>query len=76
MIDAITRQQIGVVERASQVFLKLRLVELLDSGACYIANILLLIGQLSTEGRKRKSVCVCNARRFSHPAGRTFVRQR
>lgn len=56
MIAAITRQQVGTVERALQIFLKLGLVELLDGGAYYMSNIELLIGQSSTEGeRKRKA---------------------
>ena len=36
MIATITRQQIGTVERALQIFLKLGLVEVLDSGTFYI----------------------------------------
>ena len=38
MIATITRQQIGTVERALQIFLKLGLVEVLDSGTFYIHN--------------------------------------
>ena len=49
MIATITRQQIGTVERALQIFLKLGLVEVLDSGTFYMSNIELLIGQSSTE---------------------------
>lgn len=49
MIVTITRQQIGTVERALQIFLKLGLVEVLDSGTFYMSNIELLIGQSSTE---------------------------
>ena len=45
MIATITRQQIGTVERALQIFLKLGLVEVLDSGTFYMSNIELLIGQ-------------------------------
>ena len=37
------------VERALQIFLKLGLVEVLDSGTFYMSNIELLIGQSSTE---------------------------
>ena len=48
MIATITRQQIGTVERALQIFLKLGLVEVLDSGTFYMSNIELLIGQSST----------------------------
>ena len=49
IIATITRQQIGTVERALQIFLKLGLVEVLDSGTFYMSNIELLIGQSSTE---------------------------
>ena len=54
MIATITRQQIGTVERALQIFLKLGLVEVLDSGTFYMRNIELLIGQSSTEGERKK----------------------
>ena len=36
MIATITRQQIGTVERALQIFLKLGLVEVLESGTFYM----------------------------------------
>lgn len=55
MIATITRQQIGTVKRALQIFLKLGLVELLDSGAYYMSNIELLIGQSSTEGERKRA---------------------
>ncbi len=56
MIATITRQQVGTVERALQIFMKLGLVEPLQNGAFYMSNIELLIGQSSTEGeRKRKA---------------------
>ena len=55
MIATITRQQIGTVERALQIFLKLGLVELLDTGAYYMSNIELLIGQASTEGERKRA---------------------
>ena len=38
MIATITRQQIGTVERALLIFLKLGLVEVLDSGTFYMSN--------------------------------------
>lgn len=50
MIATITRQQVGTVERALQIFMKLGLVEPLQNGALYMSNIELLIGQSSTEG--------------------------
>ena len=54
MIATITRQQIGTVERALQIFLKLGLVEQLQNGALYMSNIELLIGQSSTEGERKR----------------------
>ena len=45
MIATITRQQVGTVERALQIFLKLGLVEPLQNGALYMSNIELLIGK-------------------------------
>ena len=54
MIATITRQQVGTVERALQIFMKLGLVEPLPSGALYMSNIELLIGQSSTEGERKR----------------------
>ena len=54
MIATITRQQIGTVERALKIFMKLGLVEPLPSGALYMSNIELLIGQSSTEGERKR----------------------
>ena len=55
MIATITRQQIGTVERALQIFWKLGLVEVLDSGTFYMSNIELLIGQSSTEAERKRA---------------------
>ena len=54
MIATITRQQVGTVERALQIFMKLGLVEPLDNGALYMSNIELFIGQPSTEGERKR----------------------
>ena len=54
MIATITRQQVGTVERALQIFMKLGLVEPLDNGALYMSNIELFIGQSSTEGERKR----------------------
>ena len=54
MIATITRQQVGTVERALQIFLKLGLVEPLQNGALYMSKIELLIGQSSTEGERKR----------------------
>ena len=54
MIATITRQQVGTVERALQIFMKLGLVEPLDNGALYMSNIELFIGQYSTEGERKR----------------------
>ena len=54
MIATLTRQQVGTVERALQIYLQLGLVELMTDGAYYMSNIELLIGQSSTEGERKK----------------------
>ena len=54
MIATLTRQQVGTVERALQIFMKLGLVEPLQNGALYMSNIELLIGQSSTEGERKR----------------------
>ncbi len=60
MIATITRQQICTVERALQIFLKLGLVEVLDSGTFYMSNIELLIGQSSTEAERKRAARLQN----------------
>ena len=60
MIATITRQQIGTVERALQIFLKLGLVEVLDCGTFYMSNIELLIGQSSTETERKRAARLQN----------------
>ena len=60
MIATITRQQIVTVERALQIFLKLGLVEVLDSGTFYMSNIELLIGQSSTEAERKRAARLQN----------------
>ena len=72
MIATITRQQVGTVERALQIFMKLGLVEPLPSGALYMSNIELLIGQSSTEGERKRRPGRTNV----HHIKRTFVHQR
>ena len=60
IIATITRQQIGTVEKALQIFLKLGLVEVLDSGTFYMSNIELLIGQSSTEAERKRAARLQN----------------
>ncbi len=85
MIATITRQQVGTVEKALQIFMKLGLVEPLQNGALYMSNIELLIGQSSTEGSgnavqgwlcRNKRHCRKPWRTNVHQTGRTFVHQR
>lgn len=58
MIATITHHQIGTVERALNIFLKLGLMERVPDGSFYMSNIELFIGQSSTEGA------------WVHPTGR------
>ena len=53
MIATLTRHQIGTVERALEIFRQLGLVEQLDSGAFYMTDIELMIGQSSTEAERK-----------------------
>ena len=80
MIATITRQQVGTVERALQIFMKLGLVEPLQNGALYMSNIELLIGQSSTGGQgwlcRSKKPCQRPGRTNVHHIKRTFVHQR
>ena len=66
MIATITRQQIGTVGRALQIFLKLGLVEVLDSGTFYMSNIELLIGQSSTEAERKRAARLQNMALSAH----------
>ncbi len=54
MIATITRQQIGTVERALQIYTQLGLVEQLENEVYYMTNLELLIGQSSTEGERKR----------------------
>ena len=54
MIATLTRHQIGTVERALEIFRQLGLVEQLDSGAFYMTDIELMIGQSSTEAERKR----------------------
>ena len=55
MIATLTRHQIGTVERALEIFRQLELVEQLDSGAFYMTDIELMIGQSSTEAERKRA---------------------
>ncbi len=85
-IATFTRHQVGTVERALKVFLEFGLVEILNDGAYYMADIQLLIGQSSTEGERKKKERMRLQRQKLLPsggadicppyAGGTFVHQR
>ena len=60
MIATLTRHQIGTVERALEIFRQLGLVEQLDSGAFYMTDIELLIGQSSTEAERKRAARLAN----------------
>ena len=60
MIATLTRQQIGTVERALEIFRQLGLVEQLDSGAFYMTDIELMIGQSSTEAERKRAARLAN----------------
>ena len=54
MIAAITRHQVGTVEKALKIFQQMGLIEILDSGAIYMLNIQNYIGESTTEADRKK----------------------
>jgi predicted phage replisome organizer/uncharacterized phage protein (TIGR02220 family) len=54
MIASITRQPIGVVEKALVVFKNLGLIDVLEGGAIYMSDIELFVGQSSDEAERKK----------------------
>ena len=76
MIATLTRQQVGTVERALQIFRALGLVEPLSGGVLYMSNIELLIGQSSTEGNGNAGQgWLYRSKSPAGNRGRTFVHQ-
>ena len=55
MLAAITRHQIGTVEKAISIFRELGLVEILDNGAIYMLDIQNFIGRSSTEADRQRA---------------------
>ena len=54
MLAALTRHQVGTVEKALKMFEALGLVEILDNGAIYMTNIQNFIGQSSNESDRKR----------------------
>ena len=78
MIATITRQQVGTVERALKIFMKLGLVEPLPSGA--LSSVSPLPRGSASAGRgwlcRNKKPCRRQGRTNVHHIERTFVHQR
>lgn len=55
MIAAITRHQVGTVEKALKIFCDMGLIEILDSGAIYMLNIQNYIGRSTTEADRKRA---------------------
>ena len=55
ILATLTGHQVGVVEKALQVFEKLGLIEVLDNGAIYVMDIQNYIGQSSTEADRQRA---------------------
>lgn len=54
MIGTVTRHQVGTVEKALDIFQKLKLIEILDNGAIYMMNIENFVGKSSSEGDRKR----------------------
>lgn len=86
MLASVTRQQIGTVEKALDVFQQLGLIEILDNGAIYMSDIQKYIGSSSTEAdRKReyrgridaeKEKCITNGTNVPTNVGQMSDRDR
>ena len=55
MLAAVTRHQIGTVEKAVRIFRELGLIEILDNGAIYMLDIQNFIGKSSTEADRQRA---------------------
>lgn len=55
MLAQVTRHNIGVTEKAIQIFQELGLVEILDNGAIYLSDIQNFIGKSTTEADRIRS---------------------
>lgn len=54
MIATVTRHQVGTVEKALRTFAELGLIEVLDNGAIYMADIQNYIGKSTTEADRKR----------------------
>lgn len=54
MLSQVTRQSIGDVEKAVQLFKELGLIEIMDNGAIYMTEIQNFIGRSSTEADRKR----------------------
>lgn len=54
MLAQVTRHNVGVIEKAMQIFQELNLIEVLESGAIYMADIQSFIGKSSTEADRKR----------------------
>lgn len=55
VLATITHHQVGTIERALQIFQKMKLIEILDNGAIYMLDIQSLIGKSTTEADRKRS---------------------
>lgn len=73
MIATITHHQVGIVEKAINIFEQMGFVEILDNGAIYMLDIQNFIGQSSTEAdrkrRYRNSIEAEKLRLFENDSG-------
>lgn len=54
MLSTITRQPVGVIEKALNIFQELKLIEILDNGAIYMLDIQNFIGKTTTEADRQR----------------------
>jgi predicted phage replisome organizer len=54
MLSTITGHNIDVIEKAIKIFVEFKLIQILDSGAIYIADLQSFIGESSTEADRKR----------------------
>ena len=69
MIATVTRHQVGTVEKALEVFQRLGLIDVMDSGAIYMTDIELFVGRSSTEADRKRAARLSQKKQYSLPTG-------
>lgn len=78
MIATVTHHPVETVQKALDIFQKLGLIEILDSGVIYMLNIQEFIGQASTEADRKRAyrLRIDQEKEAGQMSGQTYTRDR